>query len=599
MGGALLGVVVGCSGRMRSPHAGARSSGVPNTGGSAGRAAAGGASFEAGAGGSRGGSFGTAGSSSLGGSSPSAGGEAGAPTDCTTGVPPTSQIPRLTGSQYDRTIHELLGLTTLSASGEGSPSSLLAPDQSGSISDLGWSAYQLVGEKVAAQVMADPTLRANFMRCTPAPDDATCFHDTIVEFGRRAFRRPLAADEVAGFDALVAKGPQITEHGTGDEIAETLLYAFLVSPSFLQRAEMTEVADDDGHYVLSSYEVAQRLSYLLWGSAPDAVLDAAADAGELATPEQILAQAERMLADPRARDQVATFHRYYLGMGASTLWDGFDHDTARFPLFTKDLVPAMRAETERLFDSVVFDHDGEFRDLLLTGQAFVTAGTAPLYGLDPTSFGPELTEATLDASERPGFLTRLAFLSAFSYSDRTSPIRRGAFVNEKVIGFQVGSEPLGDTDPPLVSDPSLDTNRKQTEALTAGASCTGCHGPYVNPPGFVLEAFDAVGARQTVEATTGAPIDTAADVMVEEGESVHVTSPIELMQAIAGSSQAQRRYASKWVSFAYGRENDPDDACTVEELSAKVRSGSYPILRLVADLTQPVSFRTRAVDHEQ
>jgi len=589
----LAGIAVGCSGRLRSPHGGAKGSAThPGAGGAS---AASGTSFESGGAddGGRGGTLGGAGAS-RGGSGPSGVGGGGSTASCTPGVPVTSQVPRLTGAEYDRTVRDLLGVTGLSASGNIAPSSFLAADQPGSVTDIAWSAYQYVGEQISTQVLADPSLKSNFIRCTPEPGNESCFHDTIVEFGRRAFRRPLDAEEIDALDALVAKGPQITEHGTDDEIAEVLLYTFLVSPSFLQRAEVSQATDGEGHFALSSVEIAQRLSYLLWGSTPDALLDQAADADELTTPAQILAQAERLLADPRAHDRVAEFHRYYLAMSASSGWSGVDHDPAKYPAFSKELVPAMVAETEKFFDDVVFAGAGEFKDLLLSNKAFVTAGTAPLYGLDPASYGADLTETTLDPAERPGFLTRLGFLNAYSSYDRSSPIRRGGFINARVLGFVLGPDEGAPSPPPL--DANVDTNRKQVEAMTAGAACAGCHVSYVNPPGFVLEAFDGAGAWQTVEAATGAPIDTTADVIVDQDTTVHVANPAELMDALASSSSARHAYASRWISFAYGREADPGDACTLDELGAKMSAGSYPVLRLVADLTQTLAFRTRVVD---
>ena len=136
-------------------------------------------------------------------------------------------------------VNDLLGVQTLKASNNVQPSTILATDQAGGLTDLGWSSYQSVADMIATQVMSDATLKKNFMKCTPTGDGKACLHDTIIQFGRRAFRRPLTTAEVAAFDKLVTDGPTITATGTVDEIATTLLYAFLVSPSFLQRGEMT------------------------------------------------------------------------------------------------------------------------------------------------------------------------------------------------------------------------------------------------------------------------------------------------------------------------------------------------------------------------
>jgi hypothetical protein len=538
--------------------------------------------------------------SGAGSGSSSTGGSSGLDTPaCTPGIPATSQIPRLTNAQYDRTVRDLLGVTGLAASGNAAPSSLLATDQSGSLSQLGWSAYQTVAQMIATQVMADPALKANFMKCTPAGDGSSCLHDTIVDFGRRAFRRALTADEVASFTTIVSQAPQITAGGTPDEVAQVLLDAFLVSPSFLQRSEISETGDAQGNYVLSGAEVASRLSYMLWGSMPDAVLDAAADQDQLQSKEQILAQAERMLKDPKARDMVSAFHRSYLLMGTNTRWDSASHDTSLFPGFNKALIPVVAAETERFFDDIVFDHAGSFQDFFTSTAGFVNAQTAPLYGLDPGAYGTDLTPVTLDAAERPGFLTRLGFLSSYSSFNRTSPILRGAFIMKQVLGFDPGAPPPDALNTPLPPQSgSLDTNRKQVDAQTSPAACTGCHQTYINPPGFALEAFNAVGQWQTTEAGTGAPIDTTGDVVIDD-KSVHVTAPADLMAALASSVQAQRRYADLWVNFAYARTDNSIDACTVNELAAKITQGGYTVLNLIADLTQTDSFRVRATEVSQ
>ncbi len=609
-------VVTGCTASIEGPAVGngaASGVGTPSgTGAASGNPVAGssgvGAANAPGSGTSTGGGSATGGSSTGsggtatggtgGGSSGSSSGGTGTGVTCTPGIPATSQIPRLTNAQYDRTVRDLLGVTGLTASANAAPSSLLQTDQSGSISDLGWSSYQTVAQMIAAQVIADPTLKANFMKCTPSGDGTSCLHDTIVEFGRRAYRRPLADDEVADYTAIVTEGAQVTADGTPDEIAEVLLNAFLAAPSFLQRSEISQTTDATGNYTLSSYEVASRLSYMLWGSTPDAALSQAADQNQLSTKEQILAQAQRMLQDPKAHDMVAAFHRSYLLMGTNTRWDSAMRDTSLFPAFSTALIPVMAAETEQYFDQIVFTGTGTFQDLFTNPAAYVNAQTAPLYGLNAGDYGTDLKAVTLDKTQRPGFLTRAGFLNAYSSYNRTSPILRGAFIMKQILGFDPGAPPPGATQTALPESADLDTNRKQVDAQTAGSACAGCHHTYINPPGFVLEAFNAIGQWQTTEAATGAPIDTTADVIID-GNPVHVTDPSSLMAAVAASQQAQRRYADLWVNFAYERTDNSFDACTVNDLVAKITAGGYTILNLIADLTQSDSFRVRAVEVSQ
>ncbi len=554
-----------------------------------------------GSGGSSSGSGGSGGTASGGssGAAPS-GGSTGIDTPaCTPGIPATSQIPRLTNAQYDRTVRDLLGVTGLSASANAAPSTLLATDQAGSMSQLGWSAYQTVAQMLSAQVMADPTLKANFLKCTPTGDGSACLHDTIVAFGRRAFRRALTADEVSTFTTLVSQGAQVTADGTPDEVAEVLLNAFLVSPSFLQRSEISETPDSSGHYVLSGAEVASRLSYMLWGSMPDATLDQMADQNQLTTKAQILAQAQRMLQDPKARDMVAAFHRTYLLMGTNTRWDSASHDTSLFPGFSTAMIPVVAAETEKFFDKVVFTDSGSFQDFFTSTAGFVNAQTAPLYGLNASDYGTDLAPVALDKTQRPGFLTRLGFLTSYSSFNRTSPILRGAFVMKQVLGFDPGAPPADALNTPLPAQSStLDTNRKQVDAQTSSQTCASCHHTFINPPGFVMEAFNAVGQWQTAEAGTGAAIDSTADVVID-GNPEHMTGPADLMAGLAKSAQAQRRYADLWVNFAYARTDNSIDACVVNDLAAKITKGGYTVLNLIADLTQTDSFLVRVPEVSQ
>jgi hypothetical protein len=514
-------------------------------------------------------------------------------------VKATSQIPRLTNAQYDRTIRDLLGVTNLTAANGVVPSTLLATDQDGGLTDLAWANYKDVADKIATQVMADQTLKSNFMKCTPTAGDTTCFHQTIIDFGRRAFRRALTDAEVARFDKVVAAGATITPTGAPAEIAQALLYMFLISPTFLQRAETTEVSDGAGHFTLSSTEIAQRLSYMLWGTMPDATLNQAADANQLQTNDQIAAQAQRMLQDPKARDMVQAFHTYYLLMNSESHWGSANRDPSLFPNFSPAIANVLTDETLKFFDAVSFAKGSTFKDFLTSPVAFVNKDTAPLYGLDPSKFGSDLTQTTLDAKQRPGFLTRLGFLMNFASYTRTNPIYRGAFITKQVLGIVIDSPPPGATQTALPTGADLDTNRKQVDAQTSGSDCVGCHHGYINPPGFVMEAFDAMGQWRTAE-SDGVALDTTADVTLVDGQDpVHITNPGDLMTAIANSTGASNQYAAKWVSYAYQREADPADACTVAQLAAKMSNSNYGVLNLVADLAQTQSFRVRVVEVSQ
>lgn len=503
---------------------------------------------------------------------------------CVPGIPPTSQVTRLLNREYDTVVKDLLGVTSIAAANNQPPSALLNTDFDGPIDTFTWNAYQDVAANIASEVIAGPN-KANFIACDPATV-ATCYEDTIRTFGRKAFRRPVTEDEVARFMTLTTIQPA----GTPDEIAEALLYAFLVSPSFIIVPEMSAVAEGTA-LKLSSDEVAMRLSLLLWGSVPDAELSAAADADQLQTPEQILAQANRMLqVRDKAAAQVAAAHRDYLVMNDASHWWKISHDPAVFPSYSDALRPALQAELDSFFEDVVFS-GGSFQDMFLSNVGFVNQDTAALYGLDPAAYGPDLTRVEL--TDRPGFLTRAGFLSSFSSPSATSPILRGAFITVNLIGVNPGApnpDNLTKTAPPG----NYQTRREEIEALTSPAECAGCHAPYVNPPGYALENFNAVGSYQTVD-SYGGPINATADVAFTADNIKTITTPVEMMQEIATNPNSMRIYAERLVAYGMRRPANENDACLVESIQAKLAAGGYTALNLFADLTQADSFRLRTV----
>jgi hypothetical protein len=573
-------VLTGCTGKIQSSDPGAAPSGSTGaTGAGASGGTGGGTPTGAGAATGAGATGGT------GAAGAGATGAVGGESACVPGVPGTSQLPRLTRVQFDNTIVDLVGLND-------NPSAALAPDSTGSVDQRAWDGYRTAAEALAAQIMANPAAKAKAIPCTPAGDGAACAAQFIDHFGKRAFRRPLTPEETTRFNAIYADRANITATGTFDEAAQVLLHAFLLSPSFLTRAEITEKPEGQT-FVLSGYEVASRLSYMLWGSMPDDALFVAAENGVLNGSAGILAEAQRMLDDPKARSMVAAFHEKYAHMGAGTRWADISRDPQIYPGFDAALVPALSEETARLFDHVTFELKGTFQDLLLTPVAFVNQGLATIYGL-PGTFGSTLTEVALDPALRPGIFTRAGFLTAYSLYNRPSAILRGAFIQKELLCTEMGAPPPGAEGTPQPTE-GLQTNRERTDAQTAGADCAGCHHGIINPTGYAMEAFDAIGAYQTREKDTMATIDTAATVPVGTMD-VDVLGPSDLMKAIAASPAAQRCYAQRWVEHAFERTINANDACTVEMMASKLTAGGYTIKALIADLTQSQTFRLRAVE---
>jgi hypothetical protein len=375
-------------------------------------------------------------------------------------------------------------------------------------------------------------------------------------------------------------------------VAEAILYAFLASPSFILLPELAQ--DKDGSNLkLNGYEVATRLSFLLWGSVPDDELNAAADGNQLGTSDQIVAQAKRLLKSDKAKAVVTNFLRYYAGIETGSHWlNNNSHDGTKYPAYTDaSYAPAM-AEMDAFFQDVVLG-GGTFKDLFLGNNAFVTKDTAALYGLSAASYGAQPTKAPLDAKQRPGFLTRVGFLSTFSKYDVTSPILRGAFISGRVLGVNPGTpDPMGVKMP--IPPGNYTTQRQGIEALTANEPCHSCHAININPSGFVLEHYNSVGMWQDKD-PLGGDIDGTADVRFSATDTKTINSPIEMMTEIASLPEAKRYLAQQWVAFASGRTANSTDACIVNQMGNNMAQDGYAVLDVIADYTRADSFRLRAV----
>ena len=580
----LAGLAAGCTGS--AGQTGSSSSGGNNGGpGSGGKTAgSGGSPVNPGTGGSPS-NPGSGGSNNPGSGGSDGSGSGGAPStlSCVKGIPATSQVPRMTQRQYDTVVTDLLGLTSLSSAGNGPPSSLLGADSSGPVDDIAWNGYLSAAEKIATQVIASSS-KSKFISCSDATD-ATCLTNTIKTFGRKAFRRPVTDAEVAS----LMRFNSLTPKGTSDQVAESVLFAILASPSFISLPELGQTKDGSA-LKLTSYEVATRLSFLIWNSIPDDTLNTEADADRLQSGDQIRAQALRMLQSPKAAGIASTFHRTYANISNGTHWT--NNNVHSIGGYTSATYTDAMAELDAFFADVVVG-GGTFADLFNSPAAFVTKNTASIYGVSSTATTP--TKMMLDGTKRPGFLSRVGFLSTFAHDTQSSPILRGAFITQVVLAI-----PVGDPDPKFLSmtPPAADykTNRDATTALTMGSPCNGCHTFKVNPPGFVLERYDAVGAWQDKD-PLGGDINSTADVILSTIPAVTKTlsSPAELMAEIGKAPNAQRSYAEKFVSFATGRSPNQNDACIVDQLSTNMAGSGYSVASMMADYTQADSFRLRTL----
>jgi len=494
----------------------------------------------------------------------------------------------MTRAQYDTVLKDLLGVTTLASASNGTPSSLLAEDSTGPLTDIAWNGYLSAAEKIAGAVMANTTMKAKFISCDPTAagtTGTTCLQNTIMTFGRKAFRRPVTTTEVTS----LMRFNSLTPTHTGNDVAEAILYAFLASPSFIALPELGQTTEGTA-LKLTSYEAATRLSFLIWNSVPDATLSTEADNDRLQTSDQIRAQALRMLQDPKAAAIASTFHRSYANISNGTHWT--NNTTHSIGGYTSATYTDAMAELDAFFADLVVG-GGTFTNLFTSPNGFVTKNTASIYGVTSTATTP--TKTALDATKRPGFLSRVGFLSTFAHDTTSSPILRGAFITQQVLAI-----PVGDPDPSFIgmqpNTTGATTYRDAITQLTAGSPCNSCHTTKVNPPGFVMERYNAVGAWQDTDPLGGA-INSTADIILSTVPSVVKTlnNPSELMAAIAAQPNAQRHYAERFVSFAADRSPNPQDTCIVDTLSTNLATPSYTLATMMADYTHADSFRLRTL----
>ena len=206
--------------------------------------------------------------------------------------------------------------------------------------------------------------------------------------------------------------------------------------------------------------------------------------------------------------------------------------------------------------------------------------------------GTALTKVNLDPVQRPGFMTRAGFLASYSHFDMTAPILRGAFITIFMIGVNPGAPDPAFTmlKPPAGTYPTV---RAMTDALVnQSATCMGCHTAIVNPPGYVMENYDAVGAWQTTDKLGNGAIDAVATVNFGDGNVKQISNAQQLMTEIASIPKGRDMYSQSWVAFAYARAPNPQDQCVANDISTKLGGGG-PILNVLADLTQADSFRLR------
>jgi mono/diheme cytochrome c family protein len=442
--------------------------------------------------------------------------------------------------------------------------------------------------------VSDTPSRQRLFICKPeANKERDCARRIATNLARRAFRRPVSDDDV---NALMPYFDRGMKAGGFDSGVEQVASAVLVSPDFLFRAiRGTEVrlkADTTNEaYALSDLELASRLSFFLWSQGPDEALLKIASAGKLRTPAALQTEALRMLKDRRASSLVNNFALKWLDLNKL---DEVVPDPNLFPTFTNQLRRDMATEVESFLASVLLE-DRNVGELLTANHTFLNERLARHYGITSV-FGPQFRRVTLDDPRRWGLLGKGAVELRTSYGDRTSPVLRGAWILGKLMGT-----------PPTPPPPDVDTDLSQTkgeppktlrarmERHRAKPSCSQCHG-VIDPIGFAMENFDAIGRWREKDGEANAPID--AKTVLPNGRPVE--GPVQLRDAIFGGRDLfVRSLTEKMMMYAVGRELAYYDMPQVRAVVRKAATQDYRLSAIVSGIVASDAFRMQSNETQE
>jgi mono/diheme cytochrome c family protein len=409
----------------------------------------------------------------------------------------------------------------------------------------------------------------------------TCTTRILTDLARRAFRRPVTAEEVKPYVDLAREAEQ--DERSFEEGLAVGIQALLVSPDFLFRIERDRPATASrAYYPITQHELATRLSYFLWSAPPDAELRRAADRGTLRQPAVLEAQVRRLLRDPGSRALAENFGGQWLQFRAL---ESVTRDRERFPDFEDYLRLSMRRETE-LFIEHVIREDRSILDFIDGRYTFVNERLARHYGILDVS-GPEFRRVDLTALPRGGVLTHGSVLTVSSYATRTSPVLRGKWILDNLLNAPPPDPPA---DVPNLDETTIGTSasmRQQLEEHRKNPTCASCH-RRMDPLGFGLENFDAVGSYRISDGKF--PVDASGQL--PDGRAF--TGPEELMKILRSDEDAfARALTSKLLTYALGRGLERYDTRTVKQIASRLPASDYRFSALVLEIVRSLPFQSR------
>ncbi len=427
--------------------------------------------------------------------------------------------------------------------------------------------------------------RERIFVCRPESDDAAdaerCARTIFAELARRAFRRPVTDRDLAPFMPFYATG---YADGGFDEGIRAGLERLLIDPEFLFRIERDpDGAEPGGIYRLGGLELASRLSFFLWSSIPDDELLDAAARGDLHDPQGLERQVRRMLADPRATALVENFASQWLTIRSV---DGLAPDPNLFPGFDENLREAFRRETELFVESQMREDRGVV-ELLTADYTFLNERLAQHYGV-PGVRGSRYRRVALDDPRRGGLLGHGSILAVTSYGNRTSPVLRAKWVLENILGTPPPPPPADVPGlPESGEDGEPETVRERLAQHRRNPVCASCHAP-MDPLGFALENFDAVGEWRTHDA--GYPVD-ASGVLAD---GTGFDGPAELRAALAArGEQFVETFTEKLLTYALGRGIEAYDRPVIRGIARAAAADDYRWSSIIMGIVESTPFQMR------
>ena len=445
--------------------------------------------------------------------------------------------------------------------------------------------YVLIGGPYATKRVGIKESQERIFICRPADveQEEDCARKILSNLARRGYRGPVTPEDINPLIALFSEGRK--DGGSFEHGIEMALSGLLVSPRFLYRSPaLPEGGNVNEIYELSDIDLASRLSFFLWSSIPDEELLLIAEEGNLKKPEILSAQIDRMLIDPKARALVDNFGGQWLHLRNVQDWTP---DPERYDYFDNSLRYAFQQETE-LFMANMIKEDRSILDLIDADYTFVNERLAEYYGIDGVE-GGYFRRVPLIGTGRGGLLGQGSILMVTSYPTRTSPVLRGKWVLENLLGSPPPPPP---PDVPALDDSaeiSAGSLREALEQHRANAACAVCH-DRLDPLGFALESFDAVGRKRVTE--HGLEVDDTGSL--PDGTVVDGIDGLRNVLMMR-KDEFVETFAEKLLTYAIGRGLEPSDRSTLREIRRTVEASDYRFSALVGGIVGSVPFRMRSV----